>query len=155
MSTKMLKLLSIGMAVLVLSCNETKKEEAKEAGVPVTDSTASTKVNPEPVFQPFDIVEIAQDDLFAADLNQSARNRHHPDTSVSVKQIDFLVDRRCTHPELLDKTGHNLALQTAAHKVEARKAAQDRPTRWIGECGKGAVEGLWGWHRGEYIQPYG
>ena len=59
MSTKMLKLLSIGMAVLVLSCNETKKEEAKEAGVPVTDSTASTKVNPEPVFQPFDIVEIS------------------------------------------------------------------------------------------------
>ena len=59
MTTKMQKLFSIGMALLLFSCNETKKEEATEAGVPVTDSTASSKVNPEPVFQPFDIVEIA------------------------------------------------------------------------------------------------
>lgn len=59
MTTKLLKLFSIGLAFMAISCNEEKKEDAKEAGVPATDTTASAKVNPEPVFQPFDVVEIA------------------------------------------------------------------------------------------------
>ena len=59
MTTKMQKLFSIGMAILLFSCNETKMEEAKDAPAATVDSTASAKVNPEPVFQPFDIVEIA------------------------------------------------------------------------------------------------